>query len=184
MENRDKRNIREIVVYIIFGVLTTLVNLVAVQVLEHFLLPRWGEHSYLFSKIVAFFCALAFAFPVNKLFVFRQKSWKGRSVVRELLQFSAARVVSFLFVEYLAVFVAFDLIWPRMETWFTAWWPGIWPAQLPEITPMGAYRFITQWCIVQVIVVVVNYIFSKFIIFKSPAAAADESIIKEEEQPS
>ena len=162
MTRRDK--LKELVIYVFFGVLTTLVNMAVVQGLEHFLKPRWGDHSYLFSKIVAFVVALAFAFVVNKLFVFKQKSWERRLLARELLTFSAARLVSFVFVEYLAVFVLFDLIWPKAEPWFAPWWQSL---ALPfEIAPMDAYRFITQWFFVQVLVVVMNYIFSKFVVFK------------------
>lgn len=158
--------LKELVIYVFFGGLTTLVSIVSYQGLEWFLLPRWGDHSYLFSKIVAFVLALAFAFVVNKRFVFQQRSWERRQVLRELLTFSAARVVSFVLVEYIAVFVAFDLIWPRLELRFSPWWLQTWPQQLPAIAPMDAYRFLTQWCIIQVIVVLLNYVFSKWVVFK------------------
>ena len=168
MEKRDK--LKELVVYVFFGVLTTLVSIGTFEGLDHFLRPRWGDHSYLFSKIVAFLCALAFAFVVNKLFVFRSKGWERRLVLHELLTFSAARLVSFVFVEYIAVIITFDLIWPKAEPGFAAWWLRVWPAQWPEITPMWMYRFITQWFIIQGIVVVLNYIFSKWVVFRTTPA--------------
>ena len=164
MEKRDK--LRELALYVVFGVLSTLVSMAVFQGLEWLLKPRWGDHSYLFSKIVAFLLALAFAFVVNKLFVFKQKSWERRLVVHELLTFSAARLVSFVFVEYIAVIITFDLIWPKAEPRFAPWWQGL---NLPfglTIAPMDAYRFITQWCVIQVIVVVVNYVFSKLVVFR------------------
>ena len=157
---------RELIVYIIFGVLTTLVSFGVYYGLEYFLQSRWGDHSYLFSKPVSFLIALAFAFIVNKLFVFHSKSWERRLVIHELLTFSAARLVSFIFVEFIASIIAVEWIWPRVEPRFTPWWLGVWPAQWPEITPMNAYRIITLLCIVQVIVVLVNYIFSKWVVFK------------------
>jgi len=161
MAKRDKLN--ELVVYAFFGVLTTLVNVGANYGLEFFLKPRWGDHSYMFSKIVAFLLSLVFAFVVNKLFVFKQKSWERRLLVRELLTFSAARTVSFVLLEYTAVIITYEL-WPKSEPWFAPWWTGL---KLPiEIAPMDAYRFITHYCVIQVIVVILNYVFSKWVVFK------------------
>jgi len=173
VDKRDK--LRELIVYVFFGVLTTLVNLVVYQGLEHFLKPLWGGRSYLFSRVAAFVLALAFAFVVNKLFVFRQKSWERHLVLHELLTFSAARLVSFVFMEYIAVIIAFELIWPKAEPGFTAWWLRVWPAHWPEITPEDAFRFIALWCFIQVIVVVLNYIFSKFIVFRTTPACGHPS---------
>jgi len=168
VDKRDK--LRELIVYVVFGVLTTLVSVGAYYGLEFFLRPLWGR-SYLFSRVAAFLLALAFAFVVNKLFVFRQKSWERRLVLRELLTFSAMRLVSFFFMEYVAVIIAIELIWPKVEPGFTAWWLRIWPAGWPEITSEFAFRFITLWVIISGVVVVLNYIFSKFVVFKKGAKA-------------
>jgi len=157
---------RELIVYVVFGALTTLVNFVVFQILEFFLQPRWGDHSYMFSKIVAFILALAFAFIVNKLYVFHSKSWERRLLVHELLTFSAARVVSFVLVEFIVMVVAFEVIWPRVEPRFAPWWLRVWPEGWPAITPRGAFRFLALWCVIQVIVVVMNYVFSKWVVFK------------------
>jgi putative flippase GtrA len=154
---------REFVLYLLFGVLTTLVSIASYQALEWVLKPRWGNHSYLFSKWVAFILALAFAFLVNKLFVFRKKSGKPRILVRELLTFSAARLASFVLVEYVLVFVTFDWLWPKAEPRFASFWQA--HGRIIE-APIDAYRFLTQWCVIQVIVVILNYIFSKWVVFK------------------
>jgi len=162
VDKRDK--LRELVVYVFFGVLTTLVNMGANYCLEYFLQPRWGDNSFLFSKIAAFLLALAFAFIVNKLFVFKQKSWERRLVVHELLTFSAARLVSFILLEYVAVIITFKLIWPKVEPWFAPWWAGL---KLPfEIVPREAYRYITHYGMISVVVVILNYIFSKWVVFR------------------
>jgi putative flippase GtrA len=58
---------KELILYVIFGVLTTLVNLVTFMVCE----PLLGEDLYLVSNFIAWVGAALFAFFVNKLFVKR-----------------------------------------------------------------------------------------------------------------
>lgn len=70
---------RETVTYVIFGVLTTLVNLVVFKGAD--VLFR-GEH-YLVSNSIAWIVAVAFAYVTNKLFVFESKSWKLDIVKKE-----------------------------------------------------------------------------------------------------
>ena len=170
MKKKDK--LKELVVYVIFGALTTLVSFGVHEGLEHFLSPRWGGRSYLFSRVVSFICALAFAFIVNKLFVFRSKSWERRLVWHELATFSAMRLVSFVLMEYLAMAFTFEVLWPRAESWFAPWWTELNLAIsarisfFPAFIPKTAFRIITLWCIIQVIVVILNYIFSKWVVFK------------------
>jgi len=163
MDKRDK--LRELVVYIFFGVLTTLVNMGVNQGLEHFLKPRWGDHSYLFSITIAFVVALVFAFVVNKLFVFRQRSWERRQVLHEAWTFTLARLFSFG-VDFLFTFAFFDLIWPRCEPWFAPLWLRAPLSILERINPEDAFRFLTRYGIVAVLVVLLNYIFSKWVVFK------------------
>jgi len=171
MTNRDK--LRELIVYVIFGALTTLVNFVVYQGLEYFLKPRWGGHSYLFSLPVAFTAALVFAFVVNKLFVFKQKSWERRLVLREAWTFTAARLTSFG-LESLLTFLFNDLIWPKADPWFTPRWLELWPrlGLLPDMLPEDGYRFIFRWGFIAVLVVVLNYFFSKKVVFKKKEGQA------------
>ncbi|MDO4379519.1 MAG: GtrA family protein, partial [Clostridia bacterium] len=63
---------KETVTYVIFGVLTTLVNLV---VFKGFDVLFKGKY-YLFTNTIAWIAAVAFAYVTNKLFVFESKSWK------------------------------------------------------------------------------------------------------------
>jgi len=168
MEKRDK--LRELVLYIVFGVLTTLVDFVVFEGLELVLKPRWGGHSYLFSLPVAFIAALVFAFVVNKLFVFKQKSWERRLVLHEAWTFTAARLFSFG-LNALLTFVFFDLVWPRWASWFAPLWEkiGLGTSEhlpFPYISPEDAFRYLIKWGFIAVLVVVMNYFFSKFVVFK------------------
>jgi len=166
MAKRDK--LKELVVYVFFGVLSTLVNFVVSEGLERLLKPRWGGHSYLFSYIVGFIAALVFAFVVNKLFVFKQKSWERRLVLREVWTFTAARLLSFG-LEHALTFVFFDLLWPRCETWFAPLWLRV-PIVADLLAPVDAFRFLAKWGFIAVLVVILNYIFSKFVVFKTTPA--------------
>jgi len=162
MTKRDK--LKELAVYVFFGVLTTLVEFVVFEGLELILKPRWGGHSYLFSNIVGFIAALVFAFVVNKLFVFKQKSWERRLVLHEAWTFTAARLFSFG-LSYLLTFVFFDLLWPRCEPWFAPLWLRV-PLVADLFAPEKAFQLLAKWGVIAVLVVVLNYIFSKLVVFK------------------
>ena len=83
---------KELIVYVIFGGLTTVVNLV-VFTLSGMVL---GDERYLISNIIAWFAAVIFAYITNKLWVFESKSWDIRVLLKEIPSFFAARVLSFL----------------------------------------------------------------------------------------
>lgn len=63
MENRI-----EIIKYVIFGVLTTIINMVAYSILFDSLLL-----SNSVATVIAWFVAVLFAFITNKIFVFKSK---------------------------------------------------------------------------------------------------------------
>ena len=72
---------REVISYLIFGVLTTVVNFV----------------FYITSNVIAWVFAVVFAYITNKLFVFESKSWEPALVFKEVISFGAARIISLLF---------------------------------------------------------------------------------------
>ncbi|MCL2298525.1 MAG: GtrA family protein [Firmicutes bacterium] len=163
MNKRDK--LRELIVYVFYGVLTTAVNMIVLWGLEWLLKPRWGGHSYLFSNTAAFVVALVFAFVVNKLFVFKQKSWERRQLLHEAWTFTSARLLSFG-LDTLFTVVFFDLLWPRCEAWFTPLWLRV-PVAAEKIIAEDAFRFLSKLLLIQVMVVILNYFFSKHIVFKT-----------------
>lgn len=62
---------REVITYVIFGVLTTVVNFLA-----FYLLNDWMRMHYLWANALAWLVAVLFAFVTNKQFVFESKSWE------------------------------------------------------------------------------------------------------------
>ncbi|MDR0992103.1 MAG: GtrA family protein [Ruminococcus sp.] len=90
------------------------------------------------ATIISWVCAVTFAFFVNKFYVFDSKGKDGKTIFREVWQFYAARIVSGVFeVVFLTVTV--------------------------DVLGLNVYVF---KLIAQIIIVVTNYIFSKFVVFK------------------
>ena len=96
---------KAIIIYLIFGGLTTLVNF-----LVYFPLYNCLSVSAAVSNIIAWLVAVVFAFFTNKPFVFHSTAWSLRLVVPEFLKFFGCRLGSglietgavWLFVDYFA----------------------------------------------------------------------------------
>lgn len=80
---------REVIIYLVFGVLTTVVNYLVY--LPCYNLLHW---SAAVSNAVAWVFAVVFAYLTNKPFVFQSHDWSWKVVVPELGKFVACRVGS------------------------------------------------------------------------------------------
>ena len=94
---------KDVLLYLIFGVLTTVVNYVVYYPLYNF-----AGVSATFSNIIAWFCAVIFAFLTNKPIVFSSNDWKMETVLSELWKFVACRIASGA-AETLIIYLAVDL---------------------------------------------------------------------------
>ena len=95
----------DIISYLFFGVLTTVVNW-----LVYFPLYNWAEVSATVSTVIAWVVAVAFAYLTNKPFVFRSHDWSWKAVKPELAKFLGCRIgsgVMEVFVMWLTVEVLF-----------------------------------------------------------------------------
>lgn len=99
---------RETVSYLIFGVLTTLVDWLVYPVL------RWFGHSVALSTAGSWAAAVLFAFVTNKLFVFQSYVFSLRELVREFASFVSCRTFSGL-ITILAMVVLVD--WLGCNEW-------------------------------------------------------------------
>lgn len=124
----------DILSYLFFGVLTTVVNYVVY-------LPCYNllNLSAVASNAIAWVVAVAFAYLTNKPFVFRSHDWSAKTVVPELTKFVGCRIGSGL-TETLILLLAVDIM---------GWNGNIW-------------KLITN-----VLVVILNYIGSKLLVFRS-----------------
>lgn len=138
---------RELIIYIVFGVLTTAVNYVI-----HFVLRAYGANYYL-ALSFAWAGAVLFAYITNKIFVFSSKA-KGKKALREFALFVGARVFSYG-LELLISFVFIDLAHADLFVWE--------PSFTETVIPAGELLVKT---FAQVFIVISNYIFSKLVIFK------------------
>ena len=79
----------DILSYLFFGVLTTVVNLVVY-------LPCYNVLglSSVISNGIAWAVAVAFAYLTNKPFVFKSHDWSAKTVIPELVKFVGCRIGS------------------------------------------------------------------------------------------
>lgn len=80
---------RDILLYLIFGALTTAVNFLIYIPLHHVL--GWSAAS---SNVLAWIAAVVFAFLTNKPFVFRSHDWSRTVVLPEFTKFVGSRILS------------------------------------------------------------------------------------------
>lgn len=99
---------------------------------------RFFNVHYLAANTIAWVAAVTTAYVTNKLWVFQSKSWESSVVLREIALFAGARIVS-LGIETVIMVLTVELLH--------------FDDRIMKI-------------VAQVIVVIVNYIFSKLIIFK------------------
>lgn len=119
---------KETILYLIFGVLTTIINILTFSIMERL------TTNLLFNNTVAWICSVLFAFITNKNIVFQSTGNK----LKELFLFFGARIVSLLFDNAL-IFILIEKL---------------------------MLNNILSKIIVNVFVVVINYILSKLIVFK------------------
>ncbi len=145
MKNIFKRIFnRETGMYLLFGILTTVIN----YFLFWAIITEFGEGTALLANVVAFIASVAFAYITNKIFVFQSKSWEKEVLIKEICSFSGARILSFAFEEAGLLLCIHWLKVGRLEFW------GIGGVMLAKI-------------LLSFVVVLVNYVLSKFLIFKS-----------------
>lgn len=140
---------RETILYLVFGVLTTVVNYVVFHLVYAVAL---GGSGSLLANFLAWVAAVLFAFVVNKRFVFESKSWAWQVLARELPAFVAGRLASFG-IEEAGLLVSEQLL------------------RLNRITVLALGDFSLDGVAVSklalsVIVVILNYFFSKWFVFK------------------
>ncbi len=138
---------REIILYGVFGVVTTLANLFTFLFFTEVL----GEGFYLLNNALAWIAGVVVAFLTNKSWVFGSRDWGFRKVFKEFLEFAVARLLSFGFEEGgMLLFITVLGLGANSFTLF-----GI------EITGQIIVK-----TLLSVGVVIMNYFFSKFFIFK------------------
>jgi len=95
---------REVILYLIFGGLTTLVSI------TFYFLASWGLGlSAWLSAVVSWVFAASFAFVTNKIFVFQSKTKTAKGNLKEASLFFAVRLTS-LAISTAIMFVFVDVL--------------------------------------------------------------------------
>ncbi len=144
---------KEIITYVVFGVLTTVVSWGSYAVFVNIL-----SMKVFLGNLLSWVCAVAFAYITNKLWVFESKSWKPSVIGKEIVSFVAARgitgVIEIVCVPLLAK-TGFDSVFYNVLERMNI--------TLGILFTDGIYSKI----VLAVIVVILNYFLSKFLIFKN-----------------
>lgn len=121
------------IAYAVFGVLTTIVNIVTYSVCYNSI----GISNTL-SNVFAWILSVAFAYVTNKRWVFDSKSWAWKVLRREVPAFFSCRLATGI-MDIVIMYIFVDIMG--------------WHAMLMKIVS-------------NVLVIILNYVFSKLIIFK------------------
>ena len=124
---------REVILYLVFGILTTVVSISSYYVCSEIL-----NIHYLVSNIISWVLAVIFAYFTNRVWVFESKSENISDILKEMFTFVNCRLLSGV-IDMATMFVLVGAM---------------------HINDMYAKIF------TQFIVVILNYVLSKLIVFK------------------
>ena len=127
------KNKKEVISYLIFGILTTLVNIVVYTFCKDVL-----QIQYLISNAIAWIVSVLFAYFTNRKYVFESHN---SLIINELVKFIGARVSTGI-MDMLLMWLFVDVL---------------------------SMQSMISKIIVNVVVVILNYIFSKLFVFQEEA---------------
>ena len=134
---------KEIINYLIFGVLTTVVSLATKYLLLFTILDASNAFQLQIAVIVSWILACTFAYITNRIWVFESKS---KNIIKEMMKFYTSRIAT-LGLEMLILFIFITVLKLDSDTWVIVW-----------------------TLVAQVAVTIANYILSKLIVFKKKEA--------------
>ena len=129
----DKICNKETILYVIFGVITTAVDFAAFSLLYYVM-----DKNEVAANTIAWIIAVIVAFITNKIIVFENKSTNKKEIIKEIISFALARVISLVITDgflVLAKYLNMNMLFAK--------------------------------ALISVVVVILNYIFSKLFIFKN-----------------
>ena len=130
---------KEIIYYLIFGALTTVVSLATYYASVYTILDPNKPIELQIANIISWIFAVTFAYLTNRKFVFDSKS---PNIVKEAVKFYFARVASLL-IDMLLMYILVTLL---------------------------HYNDKIIKIIVQIVIIILNYILSKLIVFKKESS--------------
>lgn len=134
MKEIIKRN-REIISYLIIGVLTTIVSLISYYLLTITILSPNNPLELTIANIISWIISVLFAYITNRKYVFQSKD---KNILKEASKFTLSRVTTLL-IDILLMFIFVSILHFN-----------------DKIIKL----------LVQIIIIILNYIFSKLLVFK------------------
>ena len=143
---------REVILYLVFGVLTTVLN-IAVQFGISFAFGLDDPGKVWIANPIAWVAGVIFAYATNRIFVFQSKT-EGKALALEAGQFIFARLITLLFDQLIMMLLVGNV-------WFA-------DRLVADILSIGLEEAnnLDSKIIANVVVIILNYLFSKLIIFR------------------
>lgn len=138
---------KETVLYLVFGVMTTVVNYGV-----FYIFYKTIALGSLVANLIAFVAAVVFSFVTNKLFVFESKNWNAKILLPEAAQFVGARIVTFL-LEEAGLFVCDDLL-------------NLARFEVINVFNVSVDGVMFAKILLAFIVVIINYVICKLLVFR------------------
>ena len=124
---------KDVIPYIFFGVLTTLVNIIVYWIFAHPL-----HLHIMISTIVAWVASVLFAYITNRIWVFHSIATTSAAILKEVIAFFSCRLATGV-LDWVCMYVFVDLL---------------------------AWNDLLVKCGANVLVIVLNYVASKVLIFR------------------
>ena len=131
---------KEVILYLIFGVLTTVVSLGVKYALLFTVLDAENSFELQVSVILSWIAACLFAYITNRIWVFESKS---KNIILEMTKFFGGRLLT-LGMEMLIMYIFVTALGLNSDTWVVIW-----------------------TLVTQVLIIIGNYIISKIFVFKN-----------------
>jgi len=131
---------REGMRYLVFGALSTVVNIVVAGLTYYVVFASLAEELKVnLSTIIAIIAAWIFAYVTNKLYVFESKTETRKDLIKEIISFIGCRIITAIVeVIFMNIFVT------KLQ-----------------------FNYMLMKIISNIIVIILNFIFSKLLIFKN-----------------
>lgn len=156
---------REIIVYLIVGVLTTVFCWVVAYIVQFWLDPKDTFQNIVINTL-SWVGGVLFSFPLNRKWVFKSKN---PNYIGEFIGFSGSRLSTWA-LDILIMWLFVNVCPPKgLIKWLVSL---IGKEMTPDNEATYIYWF-AKICISAVLVTIANYIFSKVFIFKKKDEAAE-----------
>ena len=151
---------REVIMYLIFGVATTLVNWVTAYVIQKAFNLSGEGVEFTITNAIAWIVAVLFAFFTNKKYVFESKTVGAKAYFTEMGKFIGARLAT----------GAIEISLPTALV-------SLGLKQSLNVTVLGKslnYKSFWAKAVTSVIVIILNYVFSKLFVFRKKKPSEDD----------